>query len=212
VLTSKKYLLRIFNADGQVETLFSIVLDISDRVVAQQRERLVGEISLKIHQSLELQEILNTTVTEVREFLETDRVLIYRFNSDWSGKIAVESVGAGWAKVLDTTIHDPCFSKNYTQLHQQGRVSAIANIHTAGLKPCHIELLKLFQVTANLIVPILLGSKLWGLLIAHHCRSERHWQSYEIELLQQLATQVVIALQQAELYSRAQGAGYMGDK
>ncbi|MBD0346427.1 MAG: PAS domain-containing protein, partial [Coleofasciculus sp. Co-bin14] len=65
----------IFNADGQIYKLFGTVLDISDRIVAQQRERLVGEIALKIHQSLELDEILNTTVTEVRQFLKTDRAL-----------------------------------------------------------------------------------------------------------------------------------------
>ena len=194
----------IFNADSQVYKLFGTVLDITDRIVAQQRERLVGEIALKIHHSLELDEILTTTVTEVRQFLETDRALIYRFNPDWSGQIAVESVGADFPAVLDMTIHDPCFGSYYAQLYQQGRVRAIANIYTAGLQPCHVELLASLQVTANLVVPILLGEKLWGLLIAHQCRGERNWQSYEVELLQQLATQVAIALQQSELYSRVQ--------
>ncbi len=192
----------IFNADTQVEKLFGTLLDISDRRAAQERERLVGAILLRIRESLELDEILNTTVTEVRELLQTDRVLIYRFNPDWSGRVAVESVGADWTAVLDSTIHDPCFGKDYTQLYQQGRIRAIANIYTAGLTPCHLELLAQLQVTASLTVPILQGEKLWGLLIAHHCRGMRQWHSYEIELLQQLATQVAIALQQAELYSR----------
>ncbi|MEW6491716.1 MAG: PAS domain-containing protein [Cyanobacteriota bacterium] len=195
----------IFNADGQVHKLFGTVLDITDRVAAQARERLFGAIALKIHQSLELDEILDTTVTEVRQLLQTDRVLIYRFNPDCSGQIVVESVGAGFPAVLDTTIYDPCFGSYYAQLYLQGRVTAIANIYTAGLNRCYVELLAPFQVTANLIVPILAGGKVWGLLIVHHCRGERHWQSYEIELLKQLATQVAIALQQSELYSRVQG-------
>lgn len=194
----------IFNVEGRVYKLFGTLLDISDRVAAQERERLVGAISLRIHQSLELQEILNTTVTEVRQFLQTDRVLIYRFNPDWSGLVAVESVGANWTAVMGSTLHDPCFGKDYSLLYQQGRVGAIANIHSAGLMPCFMEFLAQFQVTASLTVPILLGEKVWGLLIVHHCRSERHWQSYEIELLQQLATQVAIAIQQSELYSRVQ--------
>jgi PAS domain S-box-containing protein len=194
----------IFNRDSQVEKLFGTVRDITDRVAAQARERLFGAIALSVHQSLELDEILNTTVTEVRQLLQTDRVLIYRFNSDCSGQIVVESVCADFPAVLDTTIYDPCFSKDYAQLYLQGRVTAIANIHTVGLKPCYLELLAPFQVTANLIVPILAGGKVWGLLIVHHCRGERHWQSYEIGLLQQLATQVAIALQQSELYSRVQ--------
>ena len=194
----------IVNADGQVHKLFGTVLDITDRVAAQARERLFGAIALSVHQSLDLDEILDTTVTEVRQLLQTDRVLIYRFNRDCSGQIVVESVGAGFPAVLDTTIYEPCFGSYYAQLYLQGRVTAIANIHTAGLKPCYLELLAPFQVTANLIVPILAGGKVWGLLIVHYCRGERHWQSYEIELLQQLATQVAIALQQSELYSRGQ--------
>jgi PAS domain S-box-containing protein len=167
-----------------------------------ERERLVGAISLKIRESLELDEILNTTVTEVRQFLKTDRVLIYCFNPDWSGQVAVESVGTQWKAVLHTTFHDPCFGKSYTQLYQEGRIRAIANIYTAGLTPCYLELLAPLQVTAILTVPILVGERLWGLLIIHHCSGERPWQSYEIDLMQQLATQVAIAVQQSELYQQ----------
>jgi PAS domain S-box-containing protein len=191
--------------------LICVCRDITERKQAEiarqqqvERERLVGAILLRIRQSLELDEILNTTVAEVRQFLQTDRVLIYRFNSDWSGQVAVESVGADWTAILDITFHDPCFGKDYAQLYQQGRVRAIANIHTAGLTPCYVELLAPLQVIASLTVPIMQGEKLWGLLIAHHCRGEKQWQSYEIELLQQLATQVAIAVQQSELYSRVQ--------
>jgi PAS domain S-box-containing protein len=194
----------IFNPDSQVYKLFGTVLDITDRIAAQQQDRLVGEIALEIHQSLELDEILNTTVREVRQFLASDRVLIYRFNPDWSGLVLVESVGEGLVAVRDSTIYDPCFSQNCAQFYQQGRICAIANIDTAHLHPCYLELLASLNVTAYLIVPILVGEKLWGLLIVHHCRGERQWQSNEIGLLQKLATQVAIAIQQAELYSRVQ--------
>jgi PAS domain S-box-containing protein len=195
-------------ADGG---LICVCRDITERKQAEidrqqqvERERLVGAISLSVHQSLELKKILNTTVTEVRQFLQTDRVLIYRFNPDWSGQVVVESVGADWTAVLDSTIHDPCFGKNYAQLYQQGRVRAIANIYTAGLTPCYVDLLAPLQVTAILTVPILVGERLWGLLIIHHCRGMRQWQSYDIELMQQLATQVAIAVQQSELYQQLQ--------
>ncbi|MBD2565466.1 diguanylate cyclase [Nostoc linckia FACHB-391] len=67
-----------------------------------------------------------------------------------------------------------------------------------------IKLLKKLQVRAKLIVPILQGDRLWGLLIAHHCSAPRQWQSWESKLLQQLATQIAIAIQQAELYHQLQ--------
>ncbi len=165
-----------------------------------ERERLINSISRRIRQSLELDEILNTTVTEVRQFLATDRVLIYRFNPDWSGIVAVESVAANLKVVWGTTIHDPCFDEAYASVYQEGHISAIENIYTANLAPCYVDFLAQFEAVATLTVPILQGDKLWGLLIAHHCRDPRQWQRVEIDLLVQLATQVTIAVQQSELY------------
>ena len=165
-----------------------------------ERERLIQSIALRIRQSLELDEMLTTTAKEVRQFLQTDRVLIYQFNPDWSGVVAVESVGDGWIAVLGSTLHDPCFGKNYTQLYQQGRVGVVEDVYNAGLTPCYLELIAQLQVTASLTVPILQGDSLWGLLIAHQCSGTRQWQSVEIELLQQLATQVAIAVHQSQLY------------
>ncbi|WP_218651750.1 sensor domain-containing diguanylate cyclase [Nostoc sp. C052] len=62
------------------------------------------------------------------------------------------------------------------------------------------------QVRAKLVVPIFQGDRLWGLLVAHHCSAPRDWQPWEGQLLQQLATQLAIAIQQSELYQQLQRA------
>lgn len=180
----------------------------SEEVLRQQaeRDRLLGAITQRIRQSLDLEEILNTAVTEVRQFLQTDRTIIYRFEPDWSGVVAVESVESGWPVLLGRVIKDPCFVATYVPQYQQGRIRTIENIHTAGLGQCHFDLLAEFQVKANLVVPILQGEHLWGLLIAHHCSVARRWQNSEIELLKQLATQVGIAIQQSQLYQQLKEA------
>jgi diguanylate cyclase (GGDEF)-like protein len=90
------------------------------------------------------------------------------------------------------------------QQYRQGRVRAIDDIYTAGIGQCHLNLLQEFQVRANLVVPIIQGDNLWGLLIAHHCRSPRHWRELEVNLLTQLAAQVAIAIKQSELYQQVQ--------
>ena len=56
------------------------------------RETLLHRITLRIRQSLELQEILEATVTEVRSYLGTDRVEVYRFQPDGSGEVIAESL------------------------------------------------------------------------------------------------------------------------
>jgi light-regulated signal transduction histidine kinase (bacteriophytochrome) len=55
-------------------------------------EGVLNRITSRIRKSLELQEILTTTVEEVRAFLNTERVKIYRFHPDGSGEVIAESI------------------------------------------------------------------------------------------------------------------------
>ncbi|OKH38759.1 hypothetical protein NIES2119_09220 [[Phormidium ambiguum] IAM M-71] len=176
----------------------------AETILKQQteRERMIITIAQNIRQSLNLTKILNTTVAEVRQFLETDRVFIYRFEPDWSGTIVVESIATGLTPALGTNIQDTYFIQTSGEPYRNGRIQAIADIYAAGLNQCHIDLLAQFQVKANLVVPILKGKELWGLLVAYHCFHPRTWQQLEIDLLKELAMQVAIAIQQAELYQR----------
>lgn len=167
------------------------------------RAQLFAITTLHIRQSLNLEEILQTTVSEVRNLLQADRVLIYRFEPDWSGTVVVESVEMGWTATLGAQIEDQCLQQEGRwRQYQQGRIRAIHNVDQADLTPCHWQLLAQFQVKANLVVPILQSHQLWGLLIVHQCSEPRHWQTFEIDLLNQLADQVGIALAQARLLAQ----------
>ncbi|MEN9278630.1 MAG: hypothetical protein Q6K92_09525, partial [Thermostichus sp. DG_1_5_bins_95] len=56
------------------------------------RDALINRITNQIRQSLELSRILAATVEEVRAFLGTDRVKVYRFDPEGHGKVVAESV------------------------------------------------------------------------------------------------------------------------
>jgi GAF domain-containing protein len=43
------------------------------------------------------------------------------------------------------------------------------------------------QVRANLVVPVLNNTRLWGLLVAHYCQDIRSWTSSNIEEMQKAA-------------------------
>ncbi|BAY73415.1 multi-sensor hybrid histidine kinase (plasmid) [Trichormus variabilis NIES-23] len=205
--------------NGAIETV-RLHTQLQQRI---ERERVVLYITRKINQSLNLDEILQTTVTEVREFLHTDRVLVFQLKPDGDGTVIAESVGAEWRSLLSRTMYDPClaennlawnpletvsydpaFVENYIQRYRQGYVTAIFDVQDSTIAPCHVELLAQFQVKANLVVPIITDNHFWGLLIAHNCATPRRWQPIEIDLLKELAIQVGIAIRQAELYQQAQ--------
>ncbi|MEG3889582.1 PAS domain S-box protein [Microcoleus sp. Z1_A1] len=184
-----------------------------------ERERLIGQIQSRIRSSLDLQDILNTTVAEVREFLATDRVLVFRFRPDWNGDVVVESVAEGWMPLKGMGIDDCCFANTYIGQYLKGRIRAIEDIHASNLSECHLNFLETCQVKANLVVPIVQQGiepregnsscqvpKLWGLLIAHHCSAPRQWQQFDVDLLSQLGTQVAIAIEQSLLYQQLAAA------
>ncbi|MBV9388037.1 MAG: GAF domain-containing protein, partial [Chroococcidiopsidaceae cyanobacterium CP_BM_ER_R8_30] len=91
-----------------------------------------------IRESISEEDILATTVEEVRKALRTDRVIVYGFDANWHGTVVAESVLPGWPKALWARIKDPCFEEGYIDKYQAGRVQATNNIYEAGLTDCHI--------------------------------------------------------------------------
>ncbi|QYX31991.1 PAS domain-containing sensor histidine kinase [Sphaerospermopsis torques-reginae] len=184
--------------------MIGFMMDMTDRKRAEAelqrqnlRSQLFANITLKIRQSLQIEDILQTSVTEVQKLLQADRVLILQLNGNGSFLAVKEAVVPGLPVVLGQNINDPCFSKNYIQQYSQGRISAISDIEKAEIQPCHVEFLQQFAVKANLVVPIFRQNQMWGLLVAHQCLHTRQWTNWEIGLLRQLADQIGIALAQS---------------
>ncbi|MDZ8054300.1 MAG: GAF domain-containing protein [Aulosira sp. ZfuVER01] len=175
-----------------------------DGRLQSQRAQLVEAIAQKICQSQDLETILQQIVKEVRNLLNSDRVLVYRFLANGNDAIVAEATVAASGSLLDKNITDPCFSNKNRERYKRGGIQVIEDIYAAGLHPCQIDFLASLQVRANLVVPILLQQELWGLLIAQHCCKPHQWQDTEIDLLKHLATQIGIAAQQAELQQQLQ--------
>jgi methyl-accepting chemotaxis protein len=189
----------------QLKVLVTEQAEYSSRQEAEaKRTQIFTEITLRIRQFLKQQDILQTTVEEMRNLLATERVVVYHFNDVGSGNIVSESVAAGWLKMIDKQVNDPCLSEHYIQHYKNGRVRAIDNIYQAGLTNCHVEALEKFAVKASLVAPIFQEKQLIGLLVAHECKKPRAWQEWEINFLAQLAIQVGFALDQATLLEQVE--------
>ncbi|MDJ0690632.1 MAG: GAF domain-containing protein, partial [Xenococcaceae cyanobacterium MO_188.B32] len=173
----------------QLQTLFR-----KQSKITQQRQ-LFSSIAFRTRQSPKEEVLFQTTVQGARQILEADRVVIYRFNPDWTGTMVAESIVPGFPKVLNETIGDPCFRQRNAAQYQNGRIRAIDDIYTEpGLTDCHIRLLEQYRVRANLVVPIRKDEQLMGLLIAHQCSGPRSWNKSDIDFLSQLATEVEYGL------------------
>lgn len=124
------------------------------------------------------EDLLVQSVTDnIRQQLDVDRVVLYYFYRHWSGRVTFESLSDRLYSILGSTGPDECFNGEYAALYQEGRISAIANVATAPIAECHRQFLQSIQVKANLVVPVLPNSELWGLLVAHHCQRPINWTS-----------------------------------
>jgi light-regulated signal transduction histidine kinase (bacteriophytochrome) len=144
------------------------------------REVLVRRITERIRQSLELEDILSSTVAEVRSFLKTDRIMIYRFSTDGSGEVVAESINNNRVPSLKG-LHFPADDippqarEMYVSMRQRtivdvnsgkivlspldaadtGQPLVNEEIHYRSLDPCHRAYLMAMGVKSSLVVPIL---------------------------------------------------------
>ncbi|MEH1863770.1 MAG: GAF domain-containing protein [Nostoc sp.] len=172
---------------------------------AEQQKTLTSVIT-RIRESLDLDTIFQTTVTEARKMLQADRVAVFQFDpqKDWEGEFISEDVVAECNSVVAEKVYDYCFGENFVHLYAQGRVNAIADIYQAKFPGCYVQILEKFQVRANLVAPLLKKGELWGLLCIHQCTASRHWQPSEIEFASQIAEQLGVALKQDSYLKQVQ--------
>ena len=232
-------------------TALLMIRDITARKQAEQqlqdslqREQAIARVIDRMYRKLNLHSIFEATVQELRQVMCGDRLVIYRFNADWSGNFVAESVASGWMSVMQSQNEstqpthainiDRCIVKTWnattsnataerdarpqdaylqdTYLQETGggayrqglSYQCVEDIYQAEFTPCYVELLEQFQARAYIVVPIYLGTNLWGLLAVYQNSSPRQWQETEIQIMLQVSQQLGVAVQQAELLEQTQ--------
>jgi methyl-accepting chemotaxis protein PixJ len=149
------------------------------------QQDIVTAISSQAKQSMEQK------LTQIRTFIQADRVLIYGFNPDGSGEIIAESVNQLWKKAANSFDND-CF---VTPDNCQAKYVA-DDIYDKDIAPCFVEQIESLEAKAYIIVPIKSGDRLLGMLGVYQNSGTRHWQESEIQLVMEYAPKFSLALEQ----------------
>ncbi len=160
--------------------------------------QLLTAISTRIHESLNLTDILHATVVEVQQFLGCDRVSIYRILDEGRFQVVAESVLDNLPSFKSEDIQDPCFDSVLAQHYAQGRVRVVSDIYTENLAPCHLALLERLGIRAKILVPVVIDNHLWGVVSGSESSAPRNWHPNEVDLLKQLSIQVAIAIRHSQ--------------
>lgn len=240
---SRAYEALEFRVDERTAELLDInttlETEIQDRLAAEielqrmaERERATTRVILRMRQSLDLDDIFNTTTVELRQAIRCDRTLIYRFKPDWSGNVVAESVSPAWNSIVPSRCNDSALTKvavdqsdciikrldgteiiiqdSYLQANEGGFYRArnnhccVPDVYAAGFDPCYLELLEALEARAYVTVPIFCGNQLWGLLAVYQNDAPRQWQEAEIRMASQIGGQLGVAVHQAELFAQTQ--------
>ncbi|QZZ20759.1 PAS domain-containing protein [Leptothermofonsia sichuanensis E412] len=211
------------NEKGEPYRMLGVRIDISDRkrdeMMHRQAEealrqkaaweQLLRSLTQRIHQSFDLDYILGTAVTEVRQTLRADRALVFQLHTDGSGQVIQESVVPEYPATQAMDWLDECFPPECYEHYCRGIPRIVLDVAMDPWADCIAEFMQSVGVKSKAVAPIIQrqedGSiRVWGLLIVHACSFYREWQMAEAELLQQVGNQVAIAIQQSELYQQVQ--------
>lgn len=167
-----------------------------------ERERLLAEVAQRVRQSLEVGQIFQRTVEEVRQLLKADRVYIALLNEVGQLEVKAESCDSAYPALLPPYSREPHYEETIKII--PAKVLVVHHPDQLPTGPGLKGHFRQYQVKALLAIPLATVDGVLGMIVAHHCRQPRHWQKGEVRLLEQLAIQVAIAIQQAQLYQQVQ--------
>ncbi|MGV0025611.1 GAF domain-containing sensor histidine kinase [Phormidesmis priestleyi] len=189
------------------------------------QENLLHRIIDRIRRSLELKDILQATAVEVGEFLGTDRIKIYQFQTDGSGRVVAESIQNDCIpSLLGLTFPADDIPLHARELFAKSRARSIVNVDTQeigqialeavetsiafadleyrAVDPCHVEYLTAMGVVSSLVMPLLVHDRLWGLFVSHHSEP-RQIPEIEVRAVQLVVDQLSVAIAQSTLTTQA---------
>nr|MDJ0725557.1 GAF domain-containing protein [Prochloraceae cyanobacterium] len=209
-------------------------LQIKNQEIAKvvETEQALGLLGERIRQTQDIDSVFKYTLSEIRDLLKCDRIVVYRFNPDWSGEIIAESVTEGWISLMDLQqsdsklqndliASDDCTVKGYGSvkgdrlndtylqenrggIYAQGsRYRKVNDITAENFSACYLDSLRKFQAKAYINAPIYQGKQLWGLLAVYQNSGPRIWEDREVDLVVKISVQYSIAVQQAQYFQEA---------
>jgi GAF domain-containing protein len=147
--------------------------------------RDLSSVLSRITNKLQQDQVVSDTLQKLREQLDVDRVVLYYFYTQWKGQVTFEAISDQKYSIIGSTGADDCFNLEYAALYLAGRIRAIDDIEQTPISDCHRDFLRTMQVRSNLVAPVLIHEKLWGLLVAHHCQDRKVWKTSDIKSIHQ---------------------------
>ncbi|ELS01051.1 methyl-accepting chemotaxis protein [Xenococcus sp. PCC 7305] len=169
------------------------------KLLEQQKEetlqaKTLRDIILEINNLQDVQLISETIVEKLHSALHADRVLFYNLAESETGIVMAESLSSGYSSTLGEVIYASEVMQELLTQAQENQVQEFSNIQETEFSPSYLQLLEALEVKASLTSAIRCQGQVLGFLVVYQCREARTWQEREIDLVEQVSNQMVLAL------------------
>lgn len=174
-----------------------LVAQVKDLLARQQQETDRAErlaAIAQVQQEKELSEPLSEYLAELRENLQADRVVVYRFHADGSGLVVGESVAPEPQAIAGETIESVALSSAAREYYERDDVWIAPHVQVEDSTSARAQLLARWEVKALLGIPILVGGELFGVLEIHQCSDRRDWPASAVASGKDTASRLSLAL------------------
>jgi methyl-accepting chemotaxis protein PixJ len=175
---------------------------IEHRAAKIYHDNLLSEITQKLRQSLDRDEIIATALTSIRTAFEIDRVVFLDSTNDSKMTVVAESLAPGNLSILGDIVDESLFSRLEKSSYSKIQISTIEDTEQAELDRDLMEIVRKIQVRATILIPIIIDTKQVGFIIGDMCHEPRIWTAAVTESIAQIATQIGLVLSQAQLFAQ----------
>ncbi len=193
----------------------------AEQRIAQQllQQEALAMIANRIRETLNLDDILGIVASQARAILQCERVIVFQLHPNGSSQIVGESVDQAFPSLISMGWEDEVWDQEILDNYLNGDPRIVADVRNDRWTECLIDYSNAGQIKSKIVAPILADScsttdsrwnapnrqrKLWGVLVAHACKSVRTWKPTEAQMLQQIANQLTLAINQGDLFRQLQ--------
>ncbi|NCD70577.1 ATP-binding protein [Mucilaginibacter agri] len=172
------------------EQFFLLEFEPADSDLNIDLQKIIGRSVSEMLADKNLQRLLDNTAAQIKQIIDYDRVMIYRFAEDGHGEVVAESRNADLDSWMG--LHYPAsdIPKQARELYKLNLTRLIADVHTTPSKiitsadngqpldltpsqlravsPIHIQYLKNMEVGSSFSISLIYKKELWGLIACHN--------------------------------------------
>ncbi|MBB4006539.1 HWE histidine kinase domain-containing protein [Allorhizobium taibaishanense] len=173
----------------------NVIIEFEPAWTGRQPLQLAREMIGRIKDIEDVDRLIRASAKLVRAVLGYDRVMIYRFDNDGSGKVVSEAKSMELESFLGQYFPASDIPQQARKLYVQNSIRVITSAsgnrvaiepvldpsgqpldlsfaHLRSVSPIHLEYLRNMGVGASMSISILLNGELWGLIACHHYREK----------------------------------------